>query len=183
MLVRILPKLRQITKFVLRNTHWESLSDKEVRRSINRLLALPTLRHIGLDTLTIVTYKDLADILSFSQNLRTLVLNDITCINPHPIHDECTRHWKTTMPAQSIDLSELRIDSPGLSPHLDWLCSSQSPFNFGNIQRLHVSARSLSQTTVSDLLHKNCNTLQQLGLGATLTNDRELRCLLVSCVC
>ena len=174
MLVRLLPKLRHITRFTLRNTHWESLSDKEVRRSINRLLALPTLRHIDLDTLTIVTYKDLADVLSFSQNLRTLVLNNITCIKPHPIHDECKRHWNTAMSAQSIDLSELRIDSPGLSPHLDWLCSLQSPFNVGSIRRLHVSARSLSQTTVSDLLHNNCSTLQRLELGATLTNDREL---------
>jgi hypothetical protein len=56
----------------------------------------------------------------------------------------------------------------------------QSPFNVENIQRLHVSARSLSQNTVSHLLHNNCRTLQCLELGATLTNDRELWYLLIS---
>jgi hypothetical protein len=79
------------------------------------------------------------------------------------------------MPAQSIELRELQIDSPGLSPHLDWLCYSQSPFNVGNIQRLHLSARSLSRNTASHLLQDNYRTLQRLELGATLTNDRESR--------
>jgi hypothetical protein len=171
-LVRLLPRLRHVTKFVLRNSHWESLSDNEVRRSISTLLALPTLKHINLDTLTIVTYKDLADLLSFSGHLRTLVLNDVTCIKASHISDE--PKWGRTAIAQSIDLRELQIDSPGLSPHLDWLCSSRSPFNVGNIQRLHVSARSLSQQTVSHLLYNNCETLQRLELGATLTNDRKL---------
>ena len=172
-LVRLLPKLRHLTRFVLRNSHWESLSDEELRHSISTLLALPTLKHINLDTLTIVTYKDLTDLLSFSPHLRTLVLNDVTCINAQPINDGSKRHWDRPTAAQSIELQELQIDSPGLSPHLDWLCSSQSPFNVGNIQSLHVSARSLSQKTVSHLLQNNCRTLQHLKLGATLTNDRE----------
>jgi hypothetical protein len=174
-LVRLLPKLRYVAKFVLRNSHWESLSDREVRRSINILLALPTMKHISLDMLTVVTYKDLADLMSFSGHLRTLVLNDVTCIKAPPTSNEPECHWNRAAAAQSIDLRELQIDSPGLSPHLDWLCSSQSPFNVGNIQRLHVSARSLSQETVSHLLHNNCRTLQRLELGATLTNDRKLQ--------
>lgn len=79
------------------------------------------------------------------------------------------------MSAQSVDLCELRVDSPGLSPHLDWLCSSQSPFNVGNIQNLYLSARGFSQQTVSNLLLNNVTTLRRLELGATLTNDGESR--------
>jgi hypothetical protein len=172
-LARLLPKLRHLTKFVLRNSHWESLSDKELRRSINTLLTLPTLKDINFDALTVVTYNDLTDLLSYSPNLRTLVLNDVTCITAQPIDDGSKRQWDRTAAAQSIELQELQIDSPGLSPHLDWLCSSQSPFNVGHIQSLHVSARSLSQKTFSHLLQNNCRTLQHLELGATLTNDRE----------
>lgn len=172
-LARLVPKLRHLTKFVLRNSHWESLSDKELRRSINTLLALPTLKHINLDALTVVTYNDLTDLLSYSPHLRTLVLNDVTCIIAQPINDGSKRQWDRTAAAQSIELQELHIDSPGLSPHLDWLCSLQSPFNVRNIQSLHVSARSLSPQTFSHLLQNNCRTLQHLDLGATLTSDRE----------
>ncbi|KAF8237418.1 hypothetical protein L208DRAFT_1389187 [Tricholoma matsutake] len=173
-LVRLLPKLRHVTRFVLRNSHWESLSDKEVRRSISTLLALPTLKHINLDTLTLLTYKDLADLLSVSAQLSTLVLNDVTCIKALPTDDVSKCHWNRISAAQSVDLQELQIDSPGLSPHLDWLCSSQSPFNVGNIQRLHVSARSLSRNAVTHLLHNSCKTLDLLELGPTLTSDLGL---------
>jgi hypothetical protein len=174
-IVRLLPKLRHIRRFIIRNSQWALLSDNEVRRSINALLALPTLRHIIFDKLTIVTFKDLSDLLGFSPYLSTLVLNDITCLKPHPVDDEFRDHWNTTMSAQSVDLCELRVDSPGLSPHLDWLCSSQSPFNVGNIQNLYLSARSFSLQTVSKLLLDNRRTLRRLELGATLTNDRESR--------
>jgi hypothetical protein len=173
-LARLLPKLRHITRFVLRNSHWEALSDKDIRHSLNTLLSFPTLKHINLDTLTVVTYEDLGDLLSLSPNLTSLVLNDVTCIKPQPVDNKYGQdRWQRTMPAQSIELRELQIDSPGLSPHLDWLCYSQSPFNVGNIQRLHLSARSLSRNTVSHLLQDNYKTLQRLELGPTLTNDRE----------
>jgi hypothetical protein len=151
----VLHKFRFTTKLVLQNIYYVSLSD-EARRSINVILELPTLKHLHLDNVTFWTSVDILELLSFASNLTALRISGVVCIQPSiPTscldHLESGQYFGNTQSPQSIMLRELYIDSPSLSPSVDWIFHPDSPFSIDDVEEFYISEGSVSPEVMSQL--------------------------------